>query len=106
MSPDMRRHLRDLLERIDLDEQIRRRAVQEAISDALAHTWTRRAVALEAALPRQGDYLGGPVDWETGRPLYEGSTTSQEQERADDLRAAALACRQKAALLEARWIDA
>lgn len=100
----MRRHLANLLDRIDLGEQIRRRAVQEAISDALAHTWTRRAEALEDALPRLDDYRGGPVDWETGRPLYEGSTTGQG--RADDLRAAALACRQKAALLERRWIDA
>ena len=104
MTPEMRRHLRDLLDRIDVDEAIRRRAVQEIVSDALAFTWTHRAKILDWAAERPGDYRGGPVDWETGRPLYEGSTTGQE--RAGDLRAAALACRQKAALLEARWIDA
>lgn len=31
----------------------------------------RRRADDEARLPRPGDYLGGPVDWETGRPVRE-----------------------------------
>ncbi len=103
VTQEMSRHVQDLLDRIDLGELIRRRVVQEAISDALAHTWTRRALTLEAALPRPEDYRGGPVDFESGRPLYEGR--EPDETRLQDLRAAALACRQKAALLEQRWLD-
>lgn len=102
MSPDTPRALRLLLEQIDLDEAIRRRAVQEAIADALACTHRRRADTLEAALPRPGDYPGGPVDWETGEPM---APPTARGEAVEQLRSAALACRQKAALLERRWID-
>lgn len=102
MSAEMRRHLRDLLDRIDVGEAIRRRAVQEAVADSLACTWTRRADALEAALPRPGDYPGGPVDWDTGEALDPPPAIRT----GEGARLAALACRQKAALLERRWIDA
>lgn len=99
----MRRHLADLLDRVDTAESIRRRAVQEALSDALARTWTRRAKVLDWAAERPGDYPGGPVDWETGEPL---APPEPDPERIERLRSAALACRQKAALLERRWLDA
>lgn len=100
--PATRHHLRDLLDRVDVAELIRRRAVQEALADALAHTWTRRAEALEWAQERPGDYPGGPVDWLTGKPL---NAPPADLERAAALVAAAFACRRKAALLEARVID-
>lgn len=93
MTPDMRHHVRDLLERVDLDEMVRRRAVQEAVTDALAHTWTRRAEVFEWAAPKPGDF--------TGR-----ATAAELAERQARCEATALACRQKAALLERRWIDA
>ena len=100
-SDIMRRHVRDLLERIDLAENLRRRAVQEAISDALASNWTRRAEAFEAALPQPGDYPGGPADWETGTSM----DPPPPVRTGEGARASAIACRQKAALLEARWLD-
>ena len=103
MSPDTRRALRQLIDQIDLGEQMRRRSVQEAVADALACTHRRRAEALEGALPRPDDYPGGRVDWETGEPL---DPPPARGEAVQELRSAALACRQKAALLERRWIDA
>lgn len=98
----MSRALRQLVEQINLDEAVRRRAVQEAVSDALACTWTGRAKALEAALPRRDDYPGGSCDWETGEPLDPPPACG---EAVEELRSTANACRQKAALLERRWID-
>lgn len=102
MTPDMQRALRTLVDQIDLDETVRRRAVQEAITNALATTWTARAATLEAALPQHGDFPGGPVDWNTGQPL---DPPPPRDDAVRDLQAAVLACRQKAALLERRWID-
>lgn len=99
----MRRHVADLLDRVDVAEDMRRRAVQEALSDALAITWTRRAALLDWAAERPGDYPGGPVDWETGEPL---APPAPDPERAAALRDSALACRRKAVLLERRWLDA
>lgn len=45
----------DLIEHID---HFQRRVVQEAIADATAEYWTRRAEAFEAAAPRLGDFNG------------------------------------------------
>lgn len=46
IAPDRqltRRRLAELINQIDLDEQLRLRAAQDAISDAMAETWVRRA---------------------------------------------------------------
>lgn len=94
--------VRDLLDRLDQDEHLRRRAVQEAITDVLACTWTRRATDLEGALPRAGDHPGGPVNWQTGATL---DPAPVDADRTAELRGVVRACRAKAALLEARWLD-
>jgi hypothetical protein len=58
-APDRKRQmLRELLDRIDITEAVRRRAVQQAISDALPETWRRRAQDFRAAAPKPGDYPG------------------------------------------------
>jgi hypothetical protein len=95
-------HLRQLLANIDAAEPMRRRAVQQAISEASAWWWAWRAEQFHAAAARPGDYPGGPVDWETGQPL---SPPPSDPGRDAEVRLTALACRQKAALLEAGWLD-
>ena len=40
---DMRAEVAKMVGRIDVDERIRIRAVQEAVGNAAAFTWTRRA---------------------------------------------------------------
>jgi hypothetical protein len=58
-TPDRNRAiLRQLLESIDMGEAMRRRAVQEAISDALPEVWLRRARAFRDAAPRPRDHPG------------------------------------------------
>lgn len=49
MTTGMRRALAQLVDEIDLNEAVRRRAVQEAITDVLAWQWTRRAKVLDWA---------------------------------------------------------
>lgn len=94
--------LRDLLDTIDQGEHLRRRVVQEAITEAMAGTWTRRADKFADALPRPGDHPGGPVDWHTGEPL---DPAPVDDAHVVELRGVVRACRAKAALLEARCID-
>lgn len=84
--------LRTLLARIDAAEPMRRRAVQEAVTDALAETWQRRAAMFDWARPRPGDYPGRA----TREALAEADTRC---------RLAALACRQRAALLDGGCLD-
>lgn len=42
---------------LDLDH-FRARLLQDALTEALAATWLRRAATFEAAAPRSGDYTG------------------------------------------------
>jgi hypothetical protein len=94
--------LQTLLARIDTAEPMRRRAIQEAISDAMAETWLRRAELFDWAVSRPGDHPGGQVDWESGQPL---NPPASDPGRDVDLRLTALACRQKAALLKQGWLE-
>lgn len=94
--------IRDLLDRIDAGEHLRRRVVQDAMTDALARTWTRRADQLADALPRPADHPGGPVDWQTGALLGPAPT---DDDGVVELLGIVRACRAKAAMLEARWLD-
>ena len=55
---DNRALLRRLLGRLDLTEPIRRRAVQDAITDALVETGIWRSYSFEQARPRPGDFTG------------------------------------------------
>ena len=85
---EKRVRLRELITQIDIDEQLRKRAAQQAILEAEAWHWAKRAEAFHAAAPRPGDFRGNA--------------------NRDDLldawqrcRGTALACLRKAAVL--RW---
>lgn len=91
-----------LIARIDYGETMRRRAVQDAILNASAWQWRRRADLFDWARPKPGDYLGGPVDWETGAPAEFLEFPTDADRRCA---AAALACREHAAALEAGWFE-
>lgn len=81
-----------LLARVDADEQLRRRVVQDALQQATGAFWKRRAEAFEAAVSRPGDFLGR-------------ATPAQVAERDARIRATAIACRAKADLLIGGWLD-
>jgi hypothetical protein len=81
-----------ILARIDTAEPIRRRVVQDAMNDALACTWRRRAELFEWARPRPGDFNGN-------------ATAAEMAERDRLLAAQAKACRNKAILLELHILD-
>jgi len=66
-------------------EHFRRRVLQDALAEATAMNWERRACAFEAALPRQGDF--------TGR-----ATPDEVYARAMRVSAVAKACRHRATL--------
>jgi hypothetical protein len=53
-----RRRLRQLLHNIDLTEQMRVRAIQQAILQAESWWWAWRAEQFHAAAPRSDDYFG------------------------------------------------
>jgi hypothetical protein len=53
-----RAKLRQLLGAIDLGEPMRRRAVQQAISEASAWYWAWRAEQFHAAAPKPSDFNG------------------------------------------------
>jgi len=88
----LRAEITKLLTRVDTAEAIRRRAVQEALSAATAHTWRRRSDLLEWARPRPGEWVGQ-------------STPVQLAERDRRLAAQAEACRHRAELLELGLLD-
>ena len=50
--------LAELVAGVDFDEKVRRRAVQDAITGALAWQLRRRAEVFEAAAPRPEDFHG------------------------------------------------
>jgi hypothetical protein len=69
-----------------------RRILQDALTEARAVYWTRRAEQLEAALPRESDYAGQA----TARSLAT---------RRERLEAQALACRRRALVaMPAMWL--
>lgn len=73
--PDLSQHV----------EHFRYRVLADALQEATAAYWQRRAETLEAALPRVGDFTGN-------------ATPEDLDERRMRLAAAALACRQRATL--------
>ena len=81
-----------ILARIDTAEPIRRRVVQDAMNDALACTWRRRAELFEWARPRPGDLNGN-------------ATAAEMAERDRLLAVQAKACRNKTILLELHILD-
>jgi len=81
-----------ILARVDTAEAVRRRVVQDALNDAVATTWRRKAALLEWARPR-------PTDWNGN------ATPAELAERDRRLSAQAEACRAKATLLELGILD-
>ena len=80
--------LRQLLHQIDVQEAVRRRAVQQAILHAEAAYWRRRAADFEWARPRPDD--------------FNGQATPEELAEADRRCCATRdACLSKAQLIEA-----
>jgi hypothetical protein len=73
----------DLIEHID---HFQHRVVQDALQDATAAYWRRRADTFDAARPRAGDYFGR-------------ATREQVREQDARLAAAARACRARADVL-------
>jgi hypothetical protein len=92
LGPDNRGALRRLLQQVDLDEQVRRRAVQDAIGYALADQWRRRAEVFEWAAPKPGDFLGK-------------ATSAEVAEAVIRCRESAQACLNRAALIELEAAD-
>jgi len=88
----LRHEVGRILARVDVDEPIRRRVVQEALNDALACTWRRTADRLLWALSREGDFRGQ-------------ATAEQIAERDRKLAAQARAALAKATLLELGLLD-
>ena len=83
--------LRGLVETIDAGEQLRVRAVQDAITSNLGWQLRRRADIFEAAAPR-------PDDWN-------GQATEADLAAARDrCHGVALALRSRAAAIEAGWL--
>lgn len=79
--------LRRLLHQVDLDEPMRRRAVQQAILAASAWWWAWRAEDFDRARPRPSD--------------FNGQATVEELAAADQrCRETARACLAKATLLD------
>jgi hypothetical protein len=79
----MSRRARRLVEHVD---HFQRRVIADAVLDASATRWLKRAEEFEAARPRHGDFHGQ-------------ATREQLHARWDELTEIAKACRAKAALL-------
>ncbi len=79
---DNRATLRRIIAQLDIDEQLRKRAAQQAILQAEAWHWSKRAEEFHAAAPRPGDYNGR-------------ATPEMLAAAAERCRATALACRRK-----------
>jgi hypothetical protein len=84
---EKRARLHKLITQIDLDEQLRKRAVQQAIVQAEAWFWCWRAEQFHAAAPRPADFHGN-------------ATRDELLDAWQRCRDTALACRRKAAALE------
>ena len=88
-----RNQLRRLLRQIDLDEQLRLRAVQQAIQHASAWWWRWRAEQFDWARPRTSD--------------FNGRATAEDLAEADRrCRGIAMACLAHAELIELQAGDA
>jgi len=83
--------LRGLVDTIDAGEQLRVRAVQDAITNALGWQLLRRAAIFDAAAPRPDDFHGQA----TGADLAAAR---------DRCRGVAQALRSRAAAIEAGWL--
>lgn len=81
-----------ILARVDVEEPIRRRVVQDALSQAAACTWWRKSELYEWARPRPTDFNGN-------------ATPAELAERDRKLAAQALAFRHKAELLQRCLLD-
>lgn len=79
-------------------EHFRVRVLQDALNQATARYWMRRATAFEDARPRSGDHPGGPVDWHTGQPCAPAVGAAQLAEQDRRLAGIAQACRNRAAV--------
>ena len=89
----MRAEVGRILARVDVEEPIRRRVVQDALSQAAACTWWRKAELYDWARHRPGvDYAGN-------------ATPAELAERDRKLAAQAAACRHKAELLAYHLVD-
>ena len=84
---EKRVRLRTLITQIDIDEQLRKRATQQAILAAEAWHWAKGAEEFHAAAPKPADFNGR-------------ATAAQLVGATKRCHATALACRRKAALLE------
>lgn len=91
-APQPTQALRPILDTTDRQEAIRLRAVQQAVAEALAHTWRRRARMFEWAAPCPTDFTGN---------------ASAEQLAAARVRCAdtAVACHRFADALEAGVVE-
>jgi hypothetical protein len=86
-ATDNRAAMRRLLHQLDLGEPMRRRGVQEAISQVQAWWWAMRAEHFDRARPRPDD--------------YNGAATLNELAAANErCRGIAQPCRAKAALIK------
>jgi hypothetical protein len=83
-----RTKLRRLITQIDIDEQMRLRAVQSAITEAEADHWRKRAADFDQARPQPLDYKGAAA---TPAGLAEADRRCAGVARA---------CRRKAAFLD------
>jgi hypothetical protein len=84
---EKRVRLRTLITQIDIDEQLRKRATQQAILAAEAWHWAKRAEEFDAAAPRPTDFNGR-------------ATAAQLAAATERCRATALACLRKAEFLD------
>ena len=83
--------LRGLVETINAGEQLRLRAVQDAITSNLGWQMRRRADLFEAAAPRPDDFHGQATE----------ADLAAARDRCRDV---ALALRSRAAAIEAGWL--
>ena len=97
-----RTKLRRLITQIDIDEQCRKRAVQQAILHASAWWWCWRAEQFDWARPRPNDFHGNISTGEKPGEVHTCNAAcrarlAEAYQRCMDT---AIACRRKAAFLE------
>ncbi len=84
--------LADLVASVDFEEAVRRRAVQDAITDSLVWQLRRRAEVFEWAAPRPTDFTGNATEEELFTAVNRCHARAQ-------------ALRSKAALIEWGWLS-
>jgi hypothetical protein len=77
-TAEQRWQLRQLLNQIDLDEAMRRRGVQQAITEATAEHWRHRAEDFDAVGTEESSQVAlacrrkaALIEWEVCRPLID-----------------------------------